>query len=158
MNRDTVGKLATELLIKEPETKDPIELQREIQKNYEDQIVECINRGRNEFPHSFYVVVIHKKERLLPNVIRNYFAARLSCPTPEYDQVVYKYHRSENALEFLWVVPSQDTCQLLKDNALQIAPEEKDLLYFVLSFYDGTLLTKSKMLNGEKKDSPLLEN
>lgn len=85
----------------------------------------------------------------MDNVIRNYFTGRLSCPSPEYDQVVYKYHAKEHNLEFLWVVPSKDTCQFLVENALVIERDQKDLLKFVLEFNDGTLLRKAKEFNGE---------
>jgi len=55
----------------------------------------------------FYVCVITKKERLMDNVLRNYFLARSTCPTPQYDQTVYKYHRDSGAIQFLWVLPSK---------------------------------------------------
>lgn len=35
MKRETVGKLATDLSKKEPDTRDPIELEREMHKDYE---------------------------------------------------------------------------------------------------------------------------
>ena len=84
------------------------------------------------------------------NVIRNYFLTRFSCPTPEWDQAVYKYDTKSDSLDFLWVVPAKDICKNLKDNALNIDPSEKELLNFVLSFEDGTLLQLSKKLNNEQ--------
>ena len=83
------------------------------------------------------------------NVIRNYFFHRSTCPTPEWDQVVYYYKRADDALNFLWVIPSKDTCELLRENALMVAPDERDLLNFVLNFYDGTLERIAQKLNGE---------
>jgi hypothetical protein len=154
--RDTVGKLATDLLQKEAPTRDPIELQREMQKTYEDQVLEAINRGIKQYPGDFYVVVETKKERLLENVLRNYFFPRSTCPTPIYDQTVYRYHAQEQAIEFLWVVPSRDTCVLMRENFLSIVDDEKPLLQFVLMFEDGTLLRYAKKLNGEEVDSPLI--
>ena len=87
----------------------------------------------------------------------NYFYARLSCPTPDYDQTLYKYSHKQESLTFLWVIPSRDTCQLLKDNALQVVPEERELLGFVLNFADGSLFKLAKKLNGEVEDSSLLQ-
>ena len=155
--RDTVGKISTELLQKEPETRDPIELEREMHKDYVNHVYDAVDRGKKDFTGDFFVVVITKKERLMENVIRNYFLARSSCPTPEWDQTVYRYKRADDIIEFLWVVPSKDTCQLFKNNALQISPEEKDLLRFVMDFTDGTLLKLSKKLNKEMISSPLLD-
>lgn len=156
-NRDTVGKLAVELNKKEAPTRDPIALEREMHKEYEKNVYECIERGKKEIPSSdFYVVVETKKEKLLPNVIRNYFFFRQSCPTPTTDQTVYRYHAQKDFIEFLWVIPSEDTCELLRDNALTVSKEEQLLLFYVLDFYDGTLLKMAKQLNNEQADSVLL--
>ena len=65
MKRDTVGKISSELLQKEPETRDPIELQREIHKEYEKNIIDCIRRHENLYTGDFYLEVITKKERLM---------------------------------------------------------------------------------------------
>lgn len=157
-NKKTVGQEAYSRLIKTPEKADPIELQRAMHEDYEKNINECIDRSLKDYYGDFYVVVTTKKERIMQNVLRNYFFGRKSCPTPEYDQTVYKYTRSGGDLEFLWVVPSKDTCELLRDNALNVAPEERVLRDFVLEFYDGTLLKKSKGLNGEEILTPLLAN
>lgn len=145
----TVGAISAELQGKEAPTRDPIELEREMHKDYEKNLFECIDRGKQDYPGDFYVVVITKKERIMQNVIRNYFACRQSCPTPEWDQTVYKYHRSEERIEFLWVVPSKETCEVMMQNAHDIAEEERGLLQFVLDYQDGTLYQKAKRLNGE---------
>ncbi len=155
--RKTVGAHSSELLQKQPDTRDPIELQREIHKDYESNVIEAVDRGRKDFQGDFFIVVTTKKERLMQNVIRNYFHPRKTCPTPEYDQTVYHYKVKDLYIDFLWVIPSKDTCELLHLNMLGVSKEERDLLYFVLSFYDGSLLRQAKKLNGEEIDSPLLE-
>lgn len=148
-DRETVGKISSALAQKEVPTKDPIELEREMHKDYERNIFECVDRCKKEYAGDFFVIVTTKKERLMQNVIRNYFFGRHSCPTPQYDQTVYRYNRKDECVEFLWVVPSKDTCELLRDNALQIDKSEKELLGFVLSFYEGTLDKEAMRLNGE---------
>jgi len=158
MTRETVGKVASDLLIKAPETKSPIEQMREQLSDYEKNIWECAERCKKDFPGDFYIVVITKNERLMPNVFRNFFYGRLSCPTPDYDQTVYKFKRKDNAPIFMWVIPSRDASFHLKDNALYVAPEERELLKYVLAFEDGTLFKLAKELNGEKLDTPELEN
>jgi len=155
--RDTVGKLSLELAQKTPDTTDPIELQREIQKGYCDNITECVSASKKIYPGDFYVVVETKKERLMQNVIRNYIFGRSSCPTPSYDQTVYRYHRVDDRIEFLWVIPSKDTCELLSTHALEVVESERALLKFVLDFQDDTLLRYSKKLNGEVVYSNILE-
>jgi hypothetical protein len=156
--RDTVGKLSSELLKQESHSHSPIELEREMHTEYDKNIVECIDSGKKQYNNNFYVVVITKRERLMPNVFRNYFFARESCPSPDWDQAVYRYMRSVDAIEFLWVIPSKQTCDHLRENALEVSAEEKQLLNFVLDFSDGTLLRMAKKLNKEREDSPLLDS
>lgn len=155
--RKTVGQVSMELARKTPDTRDPIELEREIHKGYEQQISDCVEDCKKMFIGNFYVVVETKKERLLPNVIRNFIFGRTTCPTPSYDQTVYKYYRGPDRIDFLWVVPSKDTCQLLRDNALIVVEAERQLLNYVLDFYDNTLLRLAKRLNGEEETSIFLE-
>lgn len=168
--KQTVGKIATDLLQKTPDTFDPIEIQREVQKDYIDHLkwsvnhmqkkVDCThllgnNRGHefcnNRSAHlgDFYVVVITKKEKLLENVLRNYFLETIDCPTPDYNQSVYRYDAAKEELEYLWTVPDRDTCDLFQQNAIHIVPEERALLDFVLKFRNGTLLQQARRLNGE---------
>lgn len=152
----TVGKIATDLAAQDTHAQSPIELERAMHKDYEENVQQCIERGKKEHPGDFYIVVITKKERLLQNVLRHYYLHRATCPTPEYDQTVYKYFREHDAHQFLWVVPDKITCEMMRDNALQVPDPERDLLRFVLDFYDDTLMKLSKKLNGEFLETPLL--
>lgn len=158
MTKETVGSISSQLMQKQPETTSPIDQMREQLSDWDKNIWECIDRSKKDFIGDFYIIVITKNERLMKNVFRNFFYARLSCPTPDYDQTVYKYHRHDDEIEFLWVIPSRDASFYLKDNALYVAPQEQQLLKFVLDFADGTLFKLAKELNGEALTSPLLEN
>ncbi len=150
MTKPTIGQVSLDLSQKQPDTTSPIEQTQEQLSEYEQNIWECVERCKKDFTTDFYVVVITKNEKLMPNVFRNYFYGRLSCPTPDYDQTVYKYKKKDDSLTFAWVIPSRDACHYLKDNALQVAPEERGLLQFVMAFADGTLFKLAKELNGEK--------
>jgi len=158
IKRETVGKISSDLLTKQTENISPIELEHEIHQDYEKNIEECFERCRKDFPEDFYIVVITKKEPLMQNVLRHYFVGRISCPTPDYDQTVYRYVRKTDDFSFLWVIPSRDSCFLLKENAATVDPAEYSLLEYVLKFADGTLYKLSKTLNGEDEDSILLTN
>ena len=159
IKRDTVGAIASELMVKEPETRDPIEIQREVhKKEFEENILETIRRKKTgkgyalptePYDGPFYVVVVTKRERLMPNVLRNYFFTTNACPTPTWDQTVYRYTPHDEKIEYLWTVPDKETCRLLKDNALIVAQEERQLLSMVLDFTDGTLDRKARLYNGE---------
>lgn len=154
---ETVGKIASQLMQKEPESRDPIELQREMTSEYIANLIECVNRYKKTFVHDFYVVVITKNEKLLPNVFRNQFFARLTCPTPDYDQSVYKYYCNKEQLQYVWTIPSQDACIHLLKNELLVDKSESELLNFVKQFSEGKLFKMAKKLNGEKLDSSEIE-
>jgi len=154
--KEKLGKIAGDLLGKQPDSRDPIELEREMHKDYESNIHECIETTKKKIVGDFYVVVLTKKEKLLPNVIRNYYFGRLTCPTPDYDQTVYRYNATDDYIEFVWVIPSKDTCELLRFNALEVHQSEKELLGYILDFYDGSLLKTAQRLNREHEDSPLI--
>ena len=125
---------------------------------YYDNLIQCVNENKSKIAGNFYIIVITKKEKLLENVLRNYFFARISCPTPDYDQAVYRYDAQGEAISFIWVIPDKETCLMLIKNMAQVAPEERDLLQFVIDFHSGKLMWKAKQLNGESQDSVILEN
>lgn len=154
MKKPTIGSLVNEIRQKEQETRDPIALQKELQKDYVNELIECVLKDRNNYDGDFYVVVLTKQERLMREVLRNYFFSRNSCPTPDYDQSVYRYRAKDEEIEYLWTIPDRQTCIIFKDNALKIVPEERDLLQHVLDFSDGTLMRLAKELNNEEYDSP----
>lgn len=149
MKPKTVGKIATDLLINANETHSVTEQMQENLSEYDKNIYECIELGKKEYTGDFYLVVITKNEKLLQNVLRHYFLSRQSCPSPQYDEAVYKYHSSEERVEFLWVVPSKQTCEYFVVNSLQIPEEERQLLDFVLRFTNGDLNLLAKKMNGE---------
>ncbi len=129
----------------------PFEQMQQQLQEYEASFYECVQLGKKMFDHDFYIVVETKKEPKLQNVIRNYFIPRRTCPTPNFDNTVYKYHRNEEREEFLWVLPSKDTYTMMLNNFLEIHESERDLLQFVLDDANGKLLQKCKLLNGELK-------
>jgi len=145
----TAGKIATDLMQKGMEQVNPIEYQREIHKQYEKEIYTCVENGIKKYDGDFFIVVLYKRERALLNVYRAYYFPRQSCPTPSYDQIVYKYHRKDRIIELLWVMPDIETATVFQNHALEIAPEEQGLLHFVLDFYDGSLDKLAQKLNNE---------
>lgn len=154
MERDTVGKLSSELLQQDVhgDITAGDQMQEQL-RDYERSVLECLNTGKTQYPDDFYVVVVTKRERLMPNVFRNYFISRQSCPTPNYDQTVYKYNRTDDNLEFLWVLPSIVGIKNILEHRHHLDPSMYTLLRFVLEFLDGSLDKKAQLLNNE----PLLK-
>lgn len=155
--RDTVGKISSELLQKDMGPVPVIDQQREMQKDYIDNLIQCVERSKKDFPGDFFVVVETKTEPLMPNVMRNYFFARWTCPTPTYDQSIYKYNKKDERIEYIWTLPSRDACYYIKNNLDKITNEEQQLAFFVMSLFDGSLLRKSQKLNNERQGSIELE-
>lgn len=151
MRKKTVGQISTELKENSVDNTHTAEEQmREQLEKYESDVLKSVQDAKKRFEGDFYVVALTKKERLMDNVVRIYFFARFSCPTPEYDQAVYFYNRKADKIEFLWVVPSKHTCEMYKENVLEVPSEERELLKYVLHFEDGTLLKYAKIRNNEK--------
>lgn len=150
MQRETVGKLSLDLIdgASELDHSSTEQMQQQLE-DYERNVLECIESGKKTYPHDFYIVVETKKEPKLQNVLRNYFFHRSTCPTPTYDNVVYKYHKNDERVEFLWVLPSKETYKMMLNHALEIDADQRQLLQFVLDDQDGTLLRICKSLNGE---------
>ena len=156
-DKKTVGAHYLELSKKDPGTHSAEDQMREQLTGYEKNIHECVQSHLGKFEGDFYVICLTKKERLMQLVLRGYFFARESCPTPDYDQSVYKYHREDARLEFLWVVPKADAVNYMKNNPHLVGTEQYGLLDFVLKFADGSLLRLAKKLNNEKKDSNIID-
>ena len=166
--KQTIGSIASELLSKnDNHNLNPQEIQRAQEKEYLDNLVWCVQhaqkkidcskieghdkcKDRSALEGDFFVAALLKKEKLLENVLRNYFVATKACPTPCYDQTVYRYDSVKGEIEFVWVVPDRETCLTFKENVTKIVPEEQGLLQYVLQFYDGSLYKKMKKFNGEE--------
>lgn len=153
--RETLGKIVSDLMQKTPDTTDPIELQRAQEEEYFKCLIGQVEWGKKNLDGDFFIEVNTKREQKFEGyVYRNFHAARQSCPTPFYDQAVYKYSHTEEELVFIWAIPDKDTCEWMKMNVLHIPSDQKELLHYVLSYYDGSLLQLAKKLNNENAEAP----
>lgn len=148
--KKTVGQEALEIFQKGTYESSPIALQEEMTREYYQNLIDCALNNRKHFKGKFFIVVLTKNEKLLPNVFRNYFFARKSCPTPDYDQSVFRYNNLAEEVEYLWTIPSQDASYHLLENQRYVHIKEQDLLGFVIQFKKGELFRLAKKLNGEK--------
>lgn len=155
----TVGAYSYELQMKPDEKINPIDLQREIHKgnssddSFENQVRIAIERGEKDekIVGDFFIIVLSKKERILKNVVRLLFFPRQTCPSPQFDQVVYHYYRYAQKLEFLWSIPDKSTCMWLPHLKSQLPEEQMQLLKFISDFKTGKLDKICEKLN----ESPL---
>lgn len=154
--KKTVGAFSYEMQQRPDDKINPIDLQRQIHQgnsnedSFENQVRLAVTRGECDLEGDFYVVVLFKKERLLKNVVRQYFFPRKSCPTPEYDQIVYHYFPKEEKLEFLWVVPDKQSTIDLPLMAKDLPLEQQELIQFSRDFNSGKLDKLCERLNLQK--------
>lgn len=160
MTKKTIGEESLDLSKKTSGEKiEAIEVQREIQKgsnsqkSQDEELWDCIDRGRKDssIEGDFYVIILVKQERHLTNVLRFYYFYRQSCPTPHHDQTVFKYIPKHDEIEFLWSVPDAVSCSKLI-NALNddtLHPDQERLAYMSLAFIEGDLDLLCKKINKE---------
>ncbi len=140
-----VGARAWELQQRPDPKINSIDLQRQIHKgnanedSFENQVMIAVERGQKDLDGDFFVVVLIKKERILKNVVRQYFFPRKSCPTPEYDQIVYHFIRKSEELKFIWVIPDKQSTIDLPLMKSVLPAEQKELIQFAEDFNSGKL-------------------
>jgi len=158
VDRETLGQTILSLYGKQPDSLDPIEITEEMgNKEYIKGLYACVEKTVKTYPKDFYITAIRVQIPLMQNkAYKLLFKSRLTCPSPQYDEDAWKYTAVDENLEFLWSVPDIGTCHMLKDNALIVEPEERQLRDFAIAFLDGDLLRKSKMMNDEKEQSNII--
>lgn len=155
--RRTAGQEAIDIFFKGEKEGSPIELQREMTREYYQNLIDCALNNKKKIQGRFFIVVLTKNERLLKNVFRNYFFARKTCPTPDFDQSVFLYNYKTEEIEYLWTVPSEDACIYFMNNFKEIPPEERQLLQYIVEFKTGKLFQRAKKLNGEREKDSFIE-
>jgi len=127
---------------------DPIELARNMMKDWPSLREKAIKEGLAKMNGDFYIVMITKEEQLYTEVKSVFFITAQACPSPTYDQTVYKYHRAESKLEWAWTIPDLESCKYLMENLLTIDdPDMKRLRDFVIEFYNETLTLRAMKYN-----------
>jgi hypothetical protein len=150
-NRKTAGQISQELQAKAVDEK-PVDVREQTQNmfaDYMDNVFKAVDEGLKTHEGDFYVIVLTKSEPLMPNIIRNYFLSGPACPTPNYDQAVFKYHRDSDDIEFIWQIPNRDMSIWMLENKPLVDPSEYGILKMIEDFASGDLLQKARILNGE---------
>jgi hypothetical protein len=137
----SLGKAAYDLLCKPPEKINVIDMQREMQKSVLENIKELIQKNTN-YAEEYYIVYIIQRSRIVPNQIRQYFVARKTRPTPDYDTTLYHVDNRNCKLTFVWTIPDEHTCEDLFEKQRQgiLSKDDQQLFEFVDKFADGTLV------------------
>ena len=154
--KKTVGELAQESKQKQTESLHVWEyVETRASEEFIPNLLESIERGKTMFPNrDFFIHNAGKNEELLANVKREYWIPLTSCPTPNFDQIVFRYKEKEQLLEEIWCIPPEDGCEYLIRNKNYVIEAERNLLEYTIAFVDGKLDNMAKFLNGEKHDAP----
>jgi hypothetical protein len=159
--RETFGKIYTDLQKNtDPTLMRVVDLADEMHppSGKLQELIKKIEEGKLTFPNkNFFIAEETISYQLFARAFRSEYYVLNACPTPKYDQTVYQYLWRDEQIRYIWTIPSKDTCYYLRANADVVVPEERQLLSFVLGYFDGTLLAICNQLNGEKFDSIILE-
>lgn len=99
----------------------------------------------------FYVVCLQSEERMLMKTPLYKYFARLSCPTPIFQQSVWKYHHQSKDLEYLWTICDKLTYydMINKPHKYKYDKEWGNQLKFVQMMHSGSLEAWVKKENRE---------
>jgi hypothetical protein len=149
LKRKTVGQLSQELDTKDDYEYSPIDLGREMLKELQELRDEAVAIGKKKLSTDFYVAIYTGAPNFYKRTITNRPFVLSACPTPMFDQKVWRYDRKKDSLVEIWSIPDKETCKIMTDSAAEVDPSEWELLRYIFDFYDGKLLIKAKKLNGE---------
>lgn len=153
--KTTAGALGLQIASKPKESRDPIELAEPREKIYLRKLWEHVEDAKKRYvQQDFFIVVITRQEHLIKDCYQDLHSDFPECPTPDYDQTVYQWHWRDEKLELLWSLPHEAACRCYYNHALEVVDSEKALLRDILDYYDGTLLKKAMLLNGDTKGAP----
>ena len=156
--RKTYGQTMFDHHSKGYEQEDDIrEYTRAMQGDVLGEIWRVIEQDKNKLLYTnkdFYIVVCWQVKRIgggfaYPTV------SRLSCPTPQPAQSVFRYRRLVGDIQFMWTLPKLDKIEeywLNKSKYLSLKDEANSCKFAVL-YKTGELLKWVKKENGEKPDA-----
>jgi hypothetical protein len=137
--------------IKKDSGKAPVkEIRDGLLSEWDQNMFELIAKTRAVIPNKkFYIKVTTKREQLVRNTLRNYFESCYACPTPQFEQVVYRVEANGTDVSLLWTIPNKEACIYLKRNKDVLPESEHELLNWVLDFDRGKLDQYAQKENGE---------
>lgn len=108
-------------------------------------------KERPKFDGDFYVVNLLKAEKV--GALRSFFFPKLACPTPTFDQIVFKYDHVKGDLKLIWSIPCKEACKYYQEMFIkhknEIDPSEFALAENVIKFVSGEYDILCAKLNDE---------
>jgi hypothetical protein len=141
-----------------PETvQDLLETQKAASRNYRDELFNAVGKGKEAYPQEdiFFIEALTRQDRIMVMAEVTTFIPRITCPTPTFNQSVYRYINSEDILEYGWTIPSKRRCLYYLKNPIGTSEGESMLIKFVHELKDGTLEKLAQTLNKEEYQAGL---
>lgn len=153
--RKSIGELSSNLKEFNAESVESLGTEKRAYKDFLPTLWETIYKSKETIKNKdiFIEVYLEKRDALKTRI--KHFRSRTTCPRPQFCQMVFQYKYKSEELLLLWSLPQEWQCKDIRDNAITIDPQFKDLKNFVIDFYDGTLLNQMRELN---KDAILKQN
>lgn len=150
-DKKTAAQLIAEFYEKKQEPITPFEFVKEgSHKDYDNNLELCINHYKKIYPGDFYIEKRVQHEWALGGVPQTFMKGRLTCPTPRPLQTAIKFHRKEEAIEYLWTLPSKQQMAMAKvAGRIENDPDKLLKLKYIEAYDNGSLLHMAKLLNGE---------
>lgn len=121
--------------------------------SYNSSIRDFVARVKPLRDGDFYVEVVILRDAYFEKLYYRKDDMRLfdryTCPTPALNHHVYKYHRSCDEIEELWILPSEEDAQMLRMNFMEAYQDCREILTYLQDYDSGKLLAKAKLLNKE---------
>lgn len=138
-NRPTVGAIVEEAQTMESPSTDARELQQGMASNKMEPIFTALERGLKMFSANIIYVVLIRIFDKPSKTIRNKYMPTTICPTPTFNQAVFRYDRTDGKFELLWTLPGMEICNYFLRNEQHLDKQQKELLKFVHDFKNGSL-------------------
>lgn len=120
------------------------------EKTYIKDLYATLARGKKEVEGDFFIEVIRTHEGGYRKGFRRRQFWTYSCSTPTPGSAIYQYTRKDDKLDLLWDLPVTAACAFAYRNRKELPIEGTSrVLKTILDYYDGTLLKRSKKMNGE---------
>jgi len=120
------------------------------EKTYGKDLFATVDRGKKETDGDFFVEVIRTHEPGYRTGFRRRQFWTYSCSTPTPCSAIYHYTREDDTLRLLWDLPVTTACAFAFRNKQELSLSGVgEALRTILDYYDGTLLKRSKKINGE---------
>lgn len=144
--RETVGAMSIKAA-QDQNQSDTWETTQQREKEILHNLHDFVEKKKVEHRSDFFIMLLSRREKILTNVIRDRLYCLKACPTPNYNQSLWKYHYLDDRLEFLWSVPPKEAVDFLSRYPIEMNDMCADVIKCVFDFIDGTLARKTRELN-----------